>query len=85
MDVGPSPLGLIPSSLQHHTVAGPTNPHQHCESPVPLPVRNLSSMGVQKTIITPGNGPRPTRGQKVTIEYTGYLKDETQPDNKGTV
>jgi len=42
-------------------------------------------MGVTKTTTTPGTGDRPTIGQKVTIEYTGYLKDSAQPGNKGAV
>lgn len=41
-------------------------------------------MGVSKTIISEGNGPTPTVGQNVTIEYTGWLKDESKPDNKGS-
>ncbi|KAK1759299.1 hypothetical protein QBC47DRAFT_101995 [Echria macrotheca] len=41
-------------------------------------------MGVQRIVLTSGNGVRPVRGQTVTIEYTGWLKDTTQPDQKGT-
>lgn len=40
-------------------------------------------MGVQKTIIKEGTGAQPTPGNTVTIEYTGWLKDESKPDNKG--
>jgi FK506-binding protein 1 len=40
-------------------------------------------MGVTKTIITEGNGAIPQAGQKVTIEYTGWLKDTSKADNKG--
>jgi FK506-binding protein 1 len=40
-------------------------------------------MGVQKTIIQEGNGPVAQKGQKVSIEYTGWLKDTSKPDNKG--
>ncbi|MDB5910553.1 MAG: peptidylprolyl isomerase [Massilia sp.] len=43
-----------------------------------------SKMGVTKTVIQEGNGPVPQKGQKVTIEYTGWLKDTSKPDNKGT-
>jgi len=40
-------------------------------------------MGVTKTILKEGNGPIPKAGDKVTIEYTGFLKDESKPANKG--
>ncbi|KAG5993816.1 FK506 binding protein proline rotamase rapamycin-binding protein [Claviceps pusilla] len=40
-------------------------------------------MGVQKTIIKEGTGAQPTTGNTVTIEYTGWLKDESKPDKKG--
>ena len=35
-------------------------------------------MGVTKKVIQPGNGvDKPKAGQKVTIQYTGNLYDET--------
>ncbi len=40
-------------------------------------------MGVTKTTINEGNGPSPSAGQTVTMEYTGWLKDASKPDNKG--
>ena len=40
-------------------------------------------MGVTKTIIQEGTGAQPTARQTVTIEYTGWLKDTSKPDNKG--
>ncbi|KAK0641565.1 putative peptidylprolyl isomerase [Cercophora newfieldiana] len=40
-------------------------------------------MGVKKTVIVSGSGSRPRRGQTVKIEYTGWLKDENQPDGRG--
>jgi FK506-binding protein 1 len=40
-------------------------------------------MGVTKKTIQEGSGPQPQVGQKVTIEYTGWLKDTSKPDNKG--
>ncbi|RYC58104.1 hypothetical protein CHU98_g8110 [Xylaria longipes] len=40
-------------------------------------------MGVTKTVLQEGDGPQPTPGQTVTIEYTGWLKDTSKPDNKG--
>jgi FK506-binding protein 1 len=41
-------------------------------------------MGVTKIVHSEGTGAQPTPGQTVTIEYTGYLKDTSKPDNKGT-
>ncbi|RQM08759.1 hypothetical protein DH86_00002481 [Scytalidium sp. 3C] len=40
-------------------------------------------MGVTKTILQEGSGAIPKPGDNVTIEYTGYLKDTSKPDNKG--
>lgn len=40
-------------------------------------------MGVTKTTLKEGSGPKPTQGQTVTIEYTGWLKDASKPDQKG--
>jgi FK506-binding protein 1 len=40
-------------------------------------------MGVTKTVIKEGSGPTPKVGDKVTIDYTGYLKDASKPDQKG--
>ncbi|CAM1511784.1 Fc.00g092970.m01.CDS01 [Cosmosporella sp. VM-42] len=40
-------------------------------------------MGVTKTTIEEGTGPVPKVGQTVTIEYTGWIKKTSQPDNKG--
>ncbi|UQC75835.1 peptidyl-prolyl cis-trans isomerase fkr-3 [Colletotrichum lupini] len=40
-------------------------------------------MGVTKTTHQSGSGAIPKPGQTVTIEYTGFLKDTSQPDNKG--
>ena len=42
-----------------------------------------AAMGVTKNISKEGSGASPVKGDKVTIEYTGYLKDTTKPDNKG--
>ena len=42
-----------------------------------------AAMGVTKTILAEGSGAIPKAGDKVTIEYTGYLKDESKPENKG--
>lgn len=40
-------------------------------------------MGVQKTVLKEGSGAQPQQGSTVTIEYTGWLKDASKPDNKG--
>jgi FK506-binding protein 1 len=40
-------------------------------------------MGVVKKTMQAGNGATPVKGQTVTIEYTGWLKDTSKPDNKG--
>lgn len=41
-------------------------------------------MGVSKTILKEGDGAIPKVGDKVTIEYTGFLKDTSKPGNKGS-
>lgn len=41
------------------------------------------NMGVTKTTHQEGTGPQAQAGQTVTIEYTGFLKDTSKPDNKG--
>lgn len=41
-------------------------------------------MGVNKIIHVPGTGAQPQAGQTVIIEYTGWLKDVSQADAKGT-
>ena len=41
------------------------------------------TMGVTKTTTQQGTGKTPVKGQKVTIEYTGWLKDTSKPNNKG--
>ncbi len=40
-------------------------------------------MAVTKTTIKSGSGDQPTKGDTVTIEYTGWLKDTSKPDSKG--
>ncbi|KAI9741515.1 MAG: FK506 binding protein proline rotamase rapamycin-binding protein [Claussenomyces sp. TS43310] len=40
-------------------------------------------MGVSKTVHREGSGIVPKPGDRVTIEYTGFLKDTSKPDNKG--
>ncbi|KAL8381515.1 hypothetical protein RB595_005670 [Gaeumannomyces hyphopodioides] len=41
-------------------------------------------MGVTKTTHVEGTGAQPKSGQTVTIEYTGFLKDTSKPNNKGS-
>ncbi|KAH9868831.1 hypothetical protein J1614_007906 [Plenodomus biglobosus] len=42
-------------------------------------------MGVEKTIIKPGNGiDIPKKHDEVSMEYTGWLFDEEAPECKGT-
>ena len=41
-------------------------------------------MGVTKKLISPGNGvDKPKAGDKITMEYTGNLYDQSAPDGKG--
>lgn len=40
-------------------------------------------MGVQKTVISAGDGPSPKKGDTVTMEYTGWLRTAGQPEEKG--
>ncbi|KAF1982615.1 peptidyl-prolyl cis-trans isomerase [Aulographum hederae CBS 113979] len=41
-------------------------------------------MGVTKTVLEQGDGVnRPQKGDRVAIEYTGWLYQSTAPDNKG--
>jgi FKBP-type peptidyl-prolyl cis-trans isomerase len=43
-----------------------------------------AAMGVTKTTIAEGYGAVPQKGETVCMAYTGYLKDPSQPDSKGT-
>jgi len=40
-------------------------------------------MGVQKTVISEGAGAFPKQGDRVTMEYTGWLKTQGKPEEKG--
>lgn len=44
---------------------------------------SIFNMSVSKTTHQEGTGATPVPGQTVTIEYTGYLKDTSKPDQKG--
>lgn len=41
------------------------------------------AMGVEKTIIREGDGPSPKKGDQVTMEYTGWLRADDKPEQKG--
>jgi FKBP-type peptidyl-prolyl cis-trans isomerase len=45
--------------------------------------QTVAIMAVTKTILKEGNGSVPNVDDTVTMEYTGYLKDTSKPDNKG--
>ena len=64
---------LARSTLSSHSTTHSTRHFSH----------TLKAMGVTKTVLQEGNGAIPNVGDKVTIEYTGYLKDTSKPDNKG--
>ncbi|KAH8736419.1 FKBP-type peptidyl-prolyl cis-trans isomerase [Ilyonectria robusta] len=40
-------------------------------------------MGVEKILLEEGTGAIPRKGQTVTIEYTGYLRDVNAENEKG--
>lgn len=42
-----------------------------------------ATMGVTKTILQEGSGPEAAKGDKVSMHYTGWLKDASQPDGRG--
>jgi len=41
------------------------------------------AMGVNKTILSEGSGASPAKGDRVTMEYTGWLRTAGQPEEKG--
>lgn len=40
-------------------------------------------MGVNKTILKEGSGASPSKGDRVTMEYTGWLRTAGKPEEKG--
>lgn len=40
-------------------------------------------MGVDVKTTQEGSGPKPSPGQTVTMEYTGFLKDASKPNGRG--
>ncbi|KAL6904117.1 fkbp-type peptidyl-prolyl cis-trans isomerase [Trichoderma evansii] len=40
-------------------------------------------MGVTKTVYEEGTGPSPQKGNRILMHYTGWLKDDSQPEQKG--
>lgn len=43
----------------------------------------IANMGVTKTTTAEGTGAIPKDGDKVIMEYTGFVKDTSKPGNKG--
>lgn len=42
-------------------------------------------MGVTKEVLKQGNGSdKPKNGDNVTMEYTGWVFDQSKPDTKGS-
>ncbi|KAK4644317.1 FK506-binding protein 1B [Podospora bellae-mahoneyi] len=70
----PSFSELVTTTFDSHTLHPPTTPT--------TPQIN-SIMGVTRITHVHGSGPSPAPGQTVVIEYTGWLKDASQPENKG--
>ncbi|KAH7077065.1 hypothetical protein FB567DRAFT_534462 [Paraphoma chrysanthemicola] len=64
-----------------------TNFSRPLRQAAPTTIRTLSqtatTMGVQKTVISEGNGPSPQKGDQVTMEYTGWLRTPGKPEEKG--
>jgi FK506-binding protein 1 len=70
------------------SVRNATLPSSQLRQLLPRPfLTNFSTstfkMGVTKTTIAEGSGPSPQKGQTVTMEYTGWVKDASKPDSKG--
>ena len=42
---------------------------------------HTTTSGLQYVDVTPGTGPSPHKGQSVTVQYTGWLKDGTKFDS----
>jgi FKBP-type peptidyl-prolyl cis-trans isomerase FkpA len=42
-----------------------------------------TASGIKYTIITPGTGAQPTKGQQATVHYTGWLFDTSKPESLG--
>lgn len=51
-------------------------------TPTP-PKKSTTIMGVEKILLQEGTGAIPRKGQTVTIEYTGYLRDVNAENEKG--
>nr|POF02993.1 peptidyl-prolyl cis-trans isomerase [Quercus suber] len=52
--------------------------------PLLTQTRTITTMGVTKQLISPGNGTdKPKAGDNITMEYTGTLYDPSAPNNKG--
>ena len=71
-------LPQLSSRLLTRTLANPnitaitSTTHRHFS-------RTTAIMGVEKTLLQEGSGAIPQKGDKVTMEYTGWLKDPSAP------
>lgn len=58
--------------------------HLHEQQPPSKAYPKIINMGVTKEQLTPGNGTdKPTKGDTITMEYTGNLFDEKAANKKG--
>lgn len=64
-------LGVVIAGCESNTTTGPSAP-----PPDPVPFSAV--------ILREGTGGPATNGTPVTLHYTGWLYDDTKPDNKGT-
>ena len=86
----PTDVIAIANTQQQQQQRSETHPRLSClatlNNLVYLPAQfpeKTAKMGVNVQHHEEGTGAQPTPGQTVTIDYTGYLKDESKPDNKG--
>ncbi|KAI4982079.1 hypothetical protein ZWY2020_022571 [Hordeum vulgare] len=64
------------SRTRTHTTTDQRPPHQRCAAAeLWRGDAEDGKMGIQKEILRAGTGPKPVKGQKVTVHCTGYGKD----------